>query len=81
MGADLPVSPVKEAVMPYVAVGEENPGSIELYYEDHGSGRPVVRPVVIEDGPHAIPWAHAGQVNAALLSFIGAHADATVPRG
>jgi non-heme chloroperoxidase len=28
--------------MPYVSVGEENSGSIELYYEDHGSGAPVV---------------------------------------
>jgi len=26
--------------------------------------------VVIEDGPHAISWTHAGQVNAALLDFI-----------
>jgi non-heme chloroperoxidase len=28
--------------MPYVKVGEENTGPIELYYEDHGSGSPVV---------------------------------------
>jgi pimeloyl-ACP methyl ester carboxylesterase len=28
--------------MPYVNVGEENSGSIDLYYEDHGSGTPVV---------------------------------------
>ncbi len=28
--------------MPYLVVGRENSGSIELYYEDHGSGRPVV---------------------------------------
>jgi len=28
--------------MPYVAVGRENSGDIELYYEDHGSGKPVV---------------------------------------
>ena len=28
--------------MPYVTVGEENSGSIDLYYEDHGSGPPVV---------------------------------------
>jgi hypothetical protein len=32
--------------------------------------------VVIDGGPHAIPWTHAGQVNAALLNFIGAHAAA-----
>ena len=28
--------------MPYVNVGRENSGSIELYYEDHGEGKPVV---------------------------------------
>jgi len=28
--------------MPYVNVGKENSGNIELYYEDHGSGDPVV---------------------------------------
>lgn len=45
--------------MPYVSVGEENSGSIELYYEDHGSGPPVVlihgyppqRPGVGQAGP------------------------------
>jgi pimeloyl-ACP methyl ester carboxylesterase len=29
-----------------------------------------VKLVVIEGGPHAIPWTHAAQVNAALLEFI-----------
>ena len=28
--------------MPYVSVGTENSAAIELYYEDHGSGQPVV---------------------------------------
>src|SRR5262244_3539395 len=28
--------------MPYLPVGKENSGNIELYYEDHGSGKPVV---------------------------------------
>jgi non-heme chloroperoxidase len=28
--------------MPYVNVGDENSGSIDLYYEDHGSGPPVI---------------------------------------
>src|SRR4029077_11266548 len=28
--------------MPYVTVGKENSSNIELYYEDHGSGQPVV---------------------------------------
>jgi non-heme chloroperoxidase len=28
--------------MPYVTVGKENSGAVDLYYEDHGSGQPVV---------------------------------------
>jgi non-heme chloroperoxidase len=28
--------------MPFITVGQENSASIDLYYEDHGSGRPVV---------------------------------------
>lgn len=28
--------------MPYVTVGQENSGNIDLYYEDHGEGPPVV---------------------------------------
>jgi non-heme chloroperoxidase len=27
--------------------------------------------VVVQGGPHAIPWTHAGQVNTALLDFLG----------
>ena len=28
--------------MPFVTVGKENSGNIDLYYEDHGAGKPVV---------------------------------------
>src|ERR1700683_4125132 len=28
--------------MPYVTVAKENSGNVDLYYEDHGSGKPVV---------------------------------------
>jgi non-heme chloroperoxidase len=28
--------------MPYVKVGKENSGDVDLYYEDHGSGDPVI---------------------------------------
>ncbi len=28
--------------MPYVTVGKENSGNIDLYYEDHGAGQPVI---------------------------------------
>src|SRR6266852_3476421 len=31
-----------EKAMPYVTVGKENSGNIDLYYEDHGAGQPVV---------------------------------------
>ena len=61
--------------MPYVTVGEENTGSIELYYEDHGSGRPVVLihgyplsgrawdrqvPVLLDDGYRVITYDRRG---------------------
>ena len=132
--------------MPIVTVARENSADIEIYYEDHGAGQPVVlihgyplsgrawqaswnlavaasataavaciatwatdfradlpeidvpilvlhgdadqvlpldktgrrlpglikdvQLVVIQGGPHAIPWTHAGQVNTALLGFL-----------
>jgi pimeloyl-ACP methyl ester carboxylesterase len=28
--------------MPYVTVGKENSGNIDIYYEDHGSGDPII---------------------------------------
>ena len=28
--------------MPYITVDKENPADVKLYYEDHGSGQPVV---------------------------------------
>ncbi len=61
--------------MPYVKVGEENSGSIQLYYEDHGAGRPVVLihgyplsgrawdkqlPVLLEDGHRVITYDRRG---------------------
>ena len=68
--------------MPTVTVGRESSADIEIHDADHGAGQLVVlihgyplsgrdvRLVVIEGGPHAIPWTHAGQVNTALLDFI-----------
>ena len=35
--------------MPYCTVGKENSGDLQLYYEDHGSGKPVV---LIHGAPH-----------------------------
>ena len=61
--------------MPYVKVGQENSGSIHLYYEDHGSGAPVVLihgyplsgrawdkqvPVLIDDGHRVITYDRRG---------------------
>jgi non-heme chloroperoxidase len=61
--------------MPYIKVGQENSGSIELYYEDHGSGRPVVLihgyplsgrawdrqvPVLLENGHRVITYDRRG---------------------
>ncbi len=61
--------------MPYVKVGQENSGSIELYYEDHGSGQPVVMmhgyplssrawekqvPALMEDGRRVITYDRRG---------------------
>jgi non-heme chloroperoxidase len=34
--------PLRETAMPFVTVGAENGTDIEIYYEDHGTGQPVV---------------------------------------
>jgi non-heme chloroperoxidase len=64
-----------EKAMPYLKVGQENSGSIELYYEDHGAGRPVVLihgyplsgrawdkqlPVLLENGRRVITYDRRG---------------------
>jgi non-heme chloroperoxidase len=61
--------------MPFITVGQENAGSIDLYYEDHGSGRPVVLihgyplsgrawdkqvPVLLEEGHRVITYDRRG---------------------
>ena len=61
--------------MPYITVGKENSGSIDLYYEDHGSGSPVVLihgyplsgrawekqlPVLMDDGRRVITYDRRG---------------------
>jgi pimeloyl-ACP methyl ester carboxylesterase len=35
-------APSRELPVPHVVVGDENNADISIYYEDHGSGRPVV---------------------------------------
>jgi non-heme chloroperoxidase len=61
--------------MPYITAGRENTGSIELYYEDHGAGRPVVMihgyplsgrawdkqvPALLDDGCRVITYDRRG---------------------
>ena len=61
--------------MPYLKVGQENSGSIDIYYEDHGSGPPVVLihgyplsgrawdkqvPVLLDDGHRVITYDRRG---------------------
>jgi non-heme chloroperoxidase len=61
--------------MPYITLGKENSGNIELYYEDHGQGRPVVLihgyplsgrawdkqvPALLEDGHRVITYDRRG---------------------
>src|SRR5881296_2218208 len=61
--------------MPYVRVGKENSTDLELYYEDHGSGDPVVLihgyplsgsswekqlPVLLESGHRVITYDRRG---------------------
>jgi len=61
--------------VPYVTVGKENSGDIQLYYEDHGSGDPVVLihgyplsgaswekqlPVLLEAGQRVITYDRRG---------------------
>jgi non-heme chloroperoxidase len=42
---------------------------------------PGARLVSIKDGPHAVGWTHAEEVNAELLSFLGKGATSEVPAG
>jgi non-heme chloroperoxidase len=61
--------------MPFIKVGQENSGSIDLYYEDHGAGQPVVLihgyplsgrawdkqvPELLEDGRRVITYDRRG---------------------
>src|SRR5207245_571174 len=72
---NLKYTTTKEEAMPYIKVGQENSGAIDLYYEDHGSGRPVVLihgyplsgrawdkqvPVLLEEGHRVITYDRRG---------------------
>jgi non-heme chloroperoxidase len=61
---DVPVLVVHgtaDRILPFAATGKRLPGAIaDLELR------------LIEDGPHAIAWTHAEQVNNALLQFLGA---------
>ena len=62
---DVPILVVQgdaDQVLPLEKTGKRLPGLID-----------DVQLVVIEGGPHAIPWTHADQVNRALLDFLGSY--------
>ena len=52
--------------MPFVTVGRENSAAIRIYYEDHGSGSPVV--LVHGYALNGHSWE---KQEAALLDFTG----------
>ena len=70
--------------MPYVTVDKENSGNIDLYYEDHGAGRPVVLihgwplsskswekqvPALIDAGYRVVAYDRRGFGNSAKPAF------------
>ena len=60
---DVPVLVIQgdaDRILPFDKTGKRLPGLIA-----------DVDLVVVEGGPHAIPWTHTDQVNAALLRFLG----------
>jgi non-heme chloroperoxidase len=60
---DVPILVIQgdaDQVLPLDKTGKRLPGLID-----------DVQLVVVEGGPHAIPWTHADQVNTALLDFLG----------
>ncbi len=74
-GAIKPHGGSEEEPLSYIKVGQENSGPIELYYEDHGSGLPVVLihgyplsgrawdkqvPMLLEDGHRVITYDRRG---------------------
>jgi pimeloyl-ACP methyl ester carboxylesterase len=62
---DVPILVVQgdaDQVLPLEKTGKRLPGLVD-----------DVQLVVIEGGPHAIPWTHADQVNRALLDFLGSY--------
>ena len=59
---DVPVLVIQgdaDQVLPLEKTGQRLPALIK-----------DVQLIVVEGGPHAIPWTHAAQVNTALLDFI-----------
>jgi hypothetical protein len=55
--------------MPYVHVGEENSGRIDLYYEDHGAGKPDGNPYAAWE-PKDYSEATAQRIGLAVRHFI-----------
>ena len=70
--------------MPHITVGQENSGNVELHYEDHGSGKPVILihgwplsgrswekqvPVLLEAGYRVITYDRRGFGDSSKPSF------------
>jgi len=70
--------------MSYITVGKENSGTVDLYYEDHGAGRPVVLihgwplsskswekqvPVLVDAGYRVVAYDRRGFGNSAKPTF------------
>jgi non-heme chloroperoxidase len=59
--------------MPYVTVGKETDRILPITTTGLRTAKLIkgARLLVVKDGPHCIPWTHAEDVNAELLSFLG----------
>jgi pimeloyl-ACP methyl ester carboxylesterase len=56
--------------MPYITIGKDNSGTIDLYYKDWGSGQPVV---------FSHGWPLSADAWEDQMVFLGAHGTAASP--
>jgi pimeloyl-ACP methyl ester carboxylesterase len=58
-----------DRIVPFAAAGQKTAKLVK-----------GARLVPIKDGPHCVPWTHAGQVNDELVSFLGRSKQATAQK-